>query len=730
MSGASDIGIRISLEGGKEAATQAGIVADSLKDVGDAAKGAGAGAVEGSGGIDVMQKSFGKLDESSLLSMNAIKAFSSETTAAMVEATVAIGKADLVIQGVQDDEIAATASTGLLSRAFSTAGLDAGKLMSDYAKFGKAVTVTAVAVGAIVTYEAAKMGMAYGSTTAAIAANANMSVSSAKKITDAFLTTGGTVTFNAQEMSSAFAPIAGQLSAVEHGALNVHTSMMFMNAAMNLSSASGEALSADTQSLTDVMQVYGLQIGKVNSVSDILYNTSRLTANSTTELSSTMDRLHSRLGQVMPSLADTSGLMYDLAQHGASGTRGTNMISGALTTLLSRSANVSSMLEKLGLNADSFVGPNGKFIGMANAIGLLQPRLAALPQDMQLLAEKTLFGSAAQQVMGQVVLAGVGAYDSSRAAVTRLNVVQEAARKQEQSLQGQVQKLKAQFHDWGIDLGQWLLPKLVNVGKWMLQHKPIVIALAAVIGTALVGAMVAWAASMVTAAGAALGLDAALSFSVVGTILALVGVLVYVAANWKTIWGNMKRDFDIVWHYLDGILHNDFVLALMGPLGELIFLGEHWKTIWHGMQDVVRIVWAYLKPIFEAVKTGIGDIGKAVHTVGGFLGGAAHLLGFSEGGVVPGPQGAPMLAMVHGGEVITPPQNIYNATGSAITPVMLGQAVSKVTPGSASSSVVPSQVIANGGGGSGQPTVIQLVVDRRVLAELVYDEMQNSYARR
>jgi hypothetical protein len=29
--------------------------------------------------------------------------------------------------------------------------------------------------------------------------------------------------------------------------------------------------------------------------------------------------------------------------------------------------------------------------------------------------------------------------------------------------------------------------------------------------------------------------------------------------------------------------------------------------------------------------------------------------GFAQGGVVPGPNGAPAMAMVHGGEVITPP---------------------------------------------------------------------------
>lgn len=729
MSGVSDIGIRISLEGGKEAATQAGAVSDALKDVGDSAKAAGAGAVTGSGGIDTLTASFGKLDESGLVSIDSMRALARQGMLTSLEVTAAMGRSDIAMQEVAVSEMSVTRNTGFMSGAFTAAGLDADKLGANFTKMGKDVSFAAVAVGAIVTYETAKMGLAYGSTTAAIAANANISVDSAKKISNAFLATGGSVTFNAQEMASAFSPIAGQLNAIEKGALNTHTSMMFMNAAMNLSSASGEQLSQDTQSLTDVMQTYGLQVDKVNSVSDILYNTSRLTANSTTELSATMDRLHSRLGQVMPSLSDTSGLMYDLAQHGASGTRGTNMISGALTTLLSRSANVSSMLEKLGLNADSFVGPNGKFVGMSDAIGILQPRLAALPQDMQLLAEKTLFGSAAQQVMGQVVLAGVPAYDSARAAVTKLNVVQNAAAKQTRSTAGQIDIIKAQMHDWGITIGDWVLPKLVTLGKWMEKNKPIVIGLGVIIATVLVAAMVAWVVSILSTAAAFVVLNAS-TFGLLGVLALAVVAFVLVATHWKLLWSVIKSAFDTVWHYLDGILHNDFVRAIFMPITALVFLGTHWKAVWGGIKDVIRDAWSFVEPIFKKVEQGLHLVGDAVSwagRAGGFIG---KILGFSEGGVVPGAVGAPMMALVHGGEVITPPQNIYNATGSAMTPVVLGQAVSKVTPGSASSSAVPTQVISNNGGGSGQPTVIQLVVDRRVLAELVYDEMQNNYARR
>jgi hypothetical protein len=44
---------------------------------------------------------------------------------------------------------------------------------------------------------------------------------------------------------------------------------------------------------------------------------------------------------------------------------------------------------------------------------------------------------------------------------------------------------------------------------------------------------------------------------------------------------------------------------------------------------------------------GVGAISGAIGSIGGFL-------GFDVGGVVPGPIGAPQLAIVHGGETIVP----------------------------------------------------------------------------
>jgi TP901 family phage tail tape measure protein len=729
MSGASDIGIRISMEGGKEAATQAAAVANALKDVGDAAKDAGAGGVTGSGGIDILTASLGKLDESGLVAGSSLTELAATASATSAETTLALGKTDLVLDQVAASEARVTTSTGFMGTAFGLTGDEADKASAKITGMGKALTLTSLAVGAIVVAETAKMALAYDATTTSIEATANISTSSADAITNSFLHTSSSVTFSAQAMASAFRPVAGQLQSITHGALDTRTSMMLMNATMNLATASNEALGTATSSVTDILQNYSLGVDKANTVSNILYNTGRLTATSSDELASSVDSLHARLGQLVPSLSDTAGLLYDLAQHGVSGSRGIRMATGAIETLMSRTPAVNSMLEVLGLSVNSFVGPNGKFVGMADAIGILQPKLAGLSQPMRILAEQALFGQGAAEAFGKTVLAGATAYDKARAAVTRQNAVQEAAAKVTKSLGGQIDLLKKDFDNMGISVGQFVLPKLVAIAKWMERNKPIVEALAIVIGTVLVGAMIAWIATVAIATVELIAFGLAV-LAVTWPYVALIAVLILVGVYWHQIWTGMKNIFDLVWHYLDGILHNDFVLALMGPVGGLIFLAEHWKTVWNVMRDVVRDVWNFLRPIFNAVKQGLSDIGKVAEKIGGVFGSGLHMLGFAEGGVVPGPQGAPMLAMVHGGEVITPPQNIYNATNTAMTPVMLGQAVSKIAPGNANSSSVPSQVIANSPGGAGQPMVIQLVVDRRVLAELVYTEMQQSYARR
>ena len=50
-----------------------------------------------------------------------------------------------------------------------------------------------------------------------------------------------------------------------------------------------------------------------------------------------------------------------------------------------------------------------------------------------------------------------------------------------------------------------------------------------------------------------------------------------------------------------------------------------------------------------------------------FLGGAIGLPGFQDGGFVPGPPGAPMLAVVHGEELVLNPRQQEQFLGTGVT---------------------------------------------------------------
>ena len=80
---------------------------------------------------------------------------------------------------------------------------------------------------------------------------------------------------------------------------------------------------------------------------------------------------------------------------------------------------------------------------------------------------------------------------------------------------------------------------------------------------------------------------------------------------------------------------------------------------------VVQAMWGAISPVLSGIRTAaegaasairaIADAASAVSGVAGAVGGiVGKLPGFASGGIVPGRPGSPMLAVVHGGERITP----------------------------------------------------------------------------
>jgi TP901 family phage tail tape measure protein len=726
VSGASEIGVRISLIGGKEVAVQNAAIAGSIDAIAVSADTAVPSLAALSGGMDLLSTSVGGVTTMTGAANTEFLRTTGATDALIASNAGLIASNDALMANVVEVDASIAAQTtelGFLNRGLFSVGLSSEAMLTKVRAVGKGLAIAFVAAGAIIAVESMKMAVSFDKSTASIAANANISMNAAGNITKAFLTTAGSMAFNAQEMATAYAPVAGQLTTVTGKAQTTGQAMQFMHVSMGLADASGSDLTATTADLSSIMQVYHYTVSQASTASNILYNTSRLTANSISALDTVTARLHSRLGQTIPSLKDTSALLLDLAEHGAKGSRGTMVVVSAMTTLLGGAKNTVSMLQMMGISANAFIGPNGKFIGMAKAIDLLQPKLAMLNSQQQLYAEKALFGAGASQLMGQMILSGSSAYEKASARVNQYGVVQSAANKYLHSVPGEINIVKSAFHDFMITLGSFLLPKLIAFGTWMVKHKPILYGFATLMGVLIVGAIGAYIASLLIAIPTTILFWTAVTGGFILAAAVLIAGGLWLIDHWHQVWTDMKNWVMDAWHFIDDILHNKFVLMFMGPIGALIYLGEHWKTVWHDIVAVVEWAWEHVAKIVDKFTNGFD---KARRGVASFFSGGFHALGFAEGGVVPGPIGAPMMAVVHGGEVIAPPQNIYSS--GSVSSTLLGMSVSKVAPVGTNAAAVPGMVHVSGEGGG--TTVIQLVVDGKVLAEAVYKQVRQDYARR
>lgn len=148
-------------------------------------------------------------------------------------------------------------------------------------------------------------------------------------------------------------------------------------------------------------------------------------------------------------------------------------------------------------------------------------------------------------------------------------------------------------------------------------------------------------------------------------------------------------------------------------------VGDVFKAGWKVVVDAVSAAWNKLKPIFDKIRGAIDTVMGAFHEIAnspGDLGAVvAHLLGFAQGGVVPGPIGAPQLAVVHGGEVVLP---------NSVTGAIRGGGPVRGGPISPSASAYTSALMA-----SDSPVYAPVYVDGQKLFQVIVTRAQRHKGR-
>ncbi len=179
-----------------------------------------------------------------------------------------------------------------------------------------------------------------------------------------------------------------------------------------------------------------------------------------------------------------------------------------------------------------------------------------------------------------------------------------------------------------------VLPALEALGEWMSENKNVVAAIAAGIGTVLVGAMIAWgiATWQAVAANIALGTSMLPMIATVGAIALAVGALVAgviyaytefdtfraivdgvvagvksavegfitgVTAAWRLFGDNITEFARATW---DGIRQQiDGVLTVIRGIFDVfagIFTGD-WRRVWDGIKGILSGVWTAIQGVVE-----------------------------------------------------------------------------------------------------------------------------------
>lgn len=215
----------------------------------------------------------------------------------------------------------------------------------------------------------------------------------------------------------------------------------------------------------------------------------------------------------------------------------------------------------------------------------------------------------------------------------------------------------SRFDETFFKLGQ----TLKTLVTFVMENKEVLVGFGAAIATVLVPAFVSWAVAAGAAAVATIA-AAAPVIAVAAAVGLLVAGLVYAYNHWT--------GFREVVQAVASFITQTLIPALGSIVSKFSVIKDVGVIVFQTVKDQVVGFVNAIKTEVQWVQRLIDKIAqiKLPKLPGGrgaastFLGGVipgAGLLGFDKGGVVPGRIGAPMLAMVHGGErVLTPQQQV------------------------------------------------------------------------
>lgn len=446
-------------------------------------------------------------------------------------------------------------------------------------------------------------------------------------------------------------------------------------------------MSAPTGKAVDALKAIG--IGQLEASNALTKRDAELSKFGITvgQLAADMQKPNGLLVAVKDLKAHLAGLSTPAANQVIEHAFGGGRTSGAILTLLQESDKLESKYEQLGTAADRTKGVEAAwaeqqkqfsqqwhdFTAQLQAWGVVVGNwiIPKIQATVSWLKEHSTVAKILAVILGGVLLAALIAVTAATVAWTIaalanpivwivIAIIAAIALlafgiyelvKHWNTVWGWIKRIALDVWHWLVDAWHWVLGKLIEGANWVTTHvtRPIVHAFEHY----LLPAIRVVANILMSVWNFLWGFYS----TVIGSFI---HTLEEVRDRWLAAWHVIAEAAKWVWdHGLSQIFHFIVDIGIKQIKSEISLLSTIWDHAWKVITTAVSEAWKFIKPIIDAIVTGMNKAGDITSWIAGHAGGAgkglAHLLGFADGGIVPGPTGAPRLVVAHGGEAILTP---------------------------------------------------------------------------
>lgn len=469
--------------------------------------------------------------------------------------------------------------------------------------------------------------------------------------------------------------VANALKALTEAGFTASQAMTSLEYTLDLATVAGVDTTQSANMLKEAIVSYGMEATDAARVSDVLSATFLKTGTSIQDQVSAITFMGQMLAALNIPIEETSAFIGVLGDLGVKGTRAMSSFGSAMGDMIDPNTQLNETMKNAGVRVDEFADGTIGLVELVESMGDAFDAGRLTAQDLAVVLD----GRAA---VAFTALGRNSEYVSTTLEenTSSMGSTAQAAGELEAGVSASSKEMQKSFEDLKVEMGEALMPVLIptlDLFKEMINvyealPAPIKAAVPALILLAG-GMMILGAAMMFLNITSAKFIAIAFALIVVFTFLnehgstleAVMGTLAVavIGLGIALLFASKTPIVAIIFLIITGVI---LLLPWIIKLTKALF-GSGLHEAFTKVSEAASIFLTPLRAIvdlFQEIIGLAGGVGAAIEKIPGakqimaaggkVTGGVGRVLGFQAGGEVPGPRGAPVPAVVHGGEKIIP----------------------------------------------------------------------------